>query len=575
MQNFKRIFSICIRKVKIGTRLFLFQVLAIVAIFFCTIFCAYLSISQISNQYIYQYLQSEQKIVADNLSMHLEEIAMLSLRYKNTTDFYTILKDTNLSQTSKEAALKKTASSIQSLTSDSVAGTYLIDNSNHVYLLNGDSSLPLPNPESARHSSNSPYFDIGNVFSDTNGNYYIPVSIRFYNFDTLQEIGSLVFYLSQESITQIFDEQLHSSYTTFLTDTNEIILSHNDPSYIGKTVDKLEIQLSTTYSSVQKASINKQDFFISTTSLNSASSRIGFSWKLITLIPCNILYDTLEQLQHLLVLFALLIIPVSSLLSFYLSSRMTEALKHLSAKLRNLSEHTLNSFLDQTPRDELWELEQGYNEMLLKINDLLEKNKQEQIKKRELEFTALQAQINPHFLYNTLDTIGWIATLKNQPEIEQLVMELSRFFRLSLHKGDLFIPLEDELGIVSSYLKIEQLRNPGKFDIVYDILPDLLKIEIPKLILQPIVENAVKHGVSQIQHHGLITIRGYYIADDIYLEVSDNGPGIQNKKTQLHGSGYGLKNITERIQLEYGNDYGLSIDSHEMVGTAVQIHIHF
>ena len=213
--------------------------------------------------------------------------------------------------------------------------------------------------------------------------------------------------------------------------------------------------------------------------------------------------------------------------------------------------------------------------MIVRINELLEKNKQEQIKKRELEFTALQAQINPHFLYNTLDTIGWIAALKNQPEIEQMVMELSRFFRLSLHKGDLFIPLADELGIVSSYLNIEQLRNPGKFDVSYDIQPDLMQIMMPKLILQPLVENAVKHGVSQTSRHGLITIRGYHIKDDIYLEVTDNGLGIQNKETQLPRSGYGLRNIRERIQLEYGKDYGLTIDSREQEGTTVQIHIHF
>lgn len=575
MQNFKRILSICIRKFKIGTRLFLFQTFIIVTIFLCAIFWTYLSISQISNQYIYEHLQSEQKIIADNLSMHLEEIAMLSLRYKNNSDFYTIAENETLDHTTKESAFKNAASSVQSLSSDSIASAYLIDSQEQVYFLNGDSSLPFPNPKTAAHSHNSSYFHIGKLFSDANGKYYIPVSIRFYNFYTFQEIGSLVLYIPHESIAQIFDSQRQDTYITFLTDANGNILSHNNSTYIGKSVENLNMKVFTTFSSVHKTSFNEEDYFISTVPLNRASNTIGFSWKLITLTPCDILYSTLNQLQHLLILFALLVIPLSFLLSLYLSSRMTLPLKRLSTKLRTLSEQTLNSFLAQNPKDELWDLEQGYNEMLLKINDLLEKNKQEQIKKRELEFTALQAQINPHFLYNTLDTISWIAALKDQPEIEQMVLELSRFFRLGLHSGDVFISLEDELKIVSSYLTVEQLRNPGKFDVVYEVVPELLKIKVPKFILQPIVENAVKHGISEIPHQGIITIRGYFIENDIYLEVSDNGLGIQNKKPRLKGSGYGLKNIAERIQLEYGANYGLHIDSRDNEGTTVQVHIHF
>ncbi len=573
MQNFKRIFLTIVRKFKIRTQLLLFQILVIIIISFCTILFIYQSITRITNEYIYQYLQSEQEILADNLSMCLEEVTLLSLRYKSTMAFYSIATNRELSYEQKEATLQETASSIKALASDSVASAYLIDHESHVYLLKGDSKIPYPDATLALYSSNAPYYNIGNICNDTNGKYYIPVIVPFYNFNTTQEIGSLVFYLSQESVANFLDEQLHGAFITILTDTDGTILSHSDSLYIGKSIDELNIHFSN--HTAQKAEIHGQDYFVSVVSLNKPSIRIGFSWNLVTAVSCDILYDTLRQFLFVLILFVLLIIPITFYLSFLLSSRLTTSLSRLSLKLRNLNEHTLNSFLEQTPRDELWDLEQGYNEMIIKINQLLEKNKEEQIQKRELEFTALQAQINPHFLYNTLDTIGWIAALKGQPEIEQLVLELSRFFRLSLHKGDVYIPLEDELGIVSSYVKIEQLRNPNTFDVSYDIHPDLLQIIIPKLILQPIVENAVKHGVSQTTNHGLITVRGYYSDDDVYLEVKDNGPGIQNKKTKLHGSGYGLKNINERIQLEYGSEYGLNIISCEQEGTTVCLHIHF
>ena len=573
--NIRHFFSINIRKLKIKTRLFLFLVLAVTLISFgATSFARYYT-QRISNQFIYQYLQSEQKIVTDNLAMYLEEIIMVSLRYKNTRDFFRILEDQTLTRQEKETAFKETAASIQSGTSGSITGVWLIDQSDNIYLLSGDDNLPFPDITALDPDTDNPYYYVGNICYDMQGNYYVTVSMRFYNYHTLQEIGYLIFYLPLKPMATLFDDLFTTSGTTFLTDASGIILSHKDDSYIGLRAEDLGYEISDASFSVKEAQIDGQDLVVVSTSLNMSTSRIGFPWRLVTIIPHSFLYRSLAQLQSLLLCFTLLIILAASFVSLHLSSKLTGSIRMLSNRIKSLREGNLNAFLDQTPGDELWELEQGYNEMVVRINELLEKNKQEQIKKRELEFTALQAQINPHFLYNTLDTIGWIALLKEQPEIEQMVMELSRFFRLSLHKGDQMIPLEDEIGIVSSYLKIEQLRNPGKFDVIYEIKPDLLQIRVPKIILQPIVENAVKHGISQVRRHGLIIIRGYHKDDDVFLEVSDNGGGIRPKDTHMPGSGYGLTNIRERIQLEYGADYGLTINSHEGEGTTVQIHIRF
>lgn len=577
MQNIKQLFTVLSRKLKIGTKLFLLLVMIILMLSLGTFTFARQFTMQISNQFIYQYLQSEQTIVADNISMYLEEIIMVSLRFKNTIDFYQILKDESLSEEKRQAALIETASTIQPPATASISNIYLIDNEDHIYLLNGNPELPLPNLTEYEKESVNPYYCVGELFYDLEGNYYIPVTMDFYNYQTFQKAGYLVFYLPQKPVAELFHKLFSNSDMTFLTNSNGVILSHSDEKYIGADIKDWEIPLSHDFFSVDDASISSKDCIAVSTSLDNASSRIGFSWRLYTLIPQDILYQNTRQIQFLLMLFAVMVVIIASFLSLHLSSRLTDSIKTLSQKIKNVNEDNLHSFLDPVPKDELWELEQGYNEMLMRINDLLEKNKQEQIKKRELEFTALQAQINPHFLYNTLDTIGWIATLKGQPEIEQMVMELSRFFRLSLHKGEQFITLEDELGIVSSYLKIEQLRNPGKFDVDYEIQSDLLQIKVPKLILQPIVENAIKHGISQVRRHGKITIHGYHVNDDVYLEVQDNGNGIQmpSRGAQLPGSNYGLKNIRERIQLEYGEQYGLSIESHDGEGTTVQIHIHF
>ncbi len=582
MQNKKRPLWMYARKLKVNTQLFLFLVITITGVSLPVLFFGRYCTVRIFDRYINHYLQSEQRLMADNLGMYLEEVIMVSLRFKNMKEIYQILDRDDLDRPQKETALLEAASGTRLPSSNFIAAAYLVDSDSNIYLLTGSQGLPLPDIKTLNQDAADPYYDVGTVFSDATGHTYIPVSMRFYNYHTFQDIGFLVLYLSQDALALTFDETLPALGETFLINEDGLILSHRNPAQIGQPVQDLDIRLLGNSFSVQEIQIEGRNFAAASIPLGQNMLQIGFPWRLVSIIPHSNLYEAMNRLLWLLLAAALLSIAAASLLSLRLSSRLTRSIQNLSSRIRSLSEGRLDSFLAQTPRDELWDLEQGYNEMVIRINELLEKNKLEQIKKRELEFTALQAQINPHFLYNTLDTIGWIATLKGQPEIEQMVMELSRFFRLSLHKGDQFIPLEDELGIVSSYLKIEQLRNPGKFDVSYDISPELNTLLVPKIILQPIVENAVKHGISQVNRHGSIHIHGCHVDDDVYLTVSDNGAGIKTgpvaddaKTDPLPGTGYGLRNIQERIQLEYGASYGLSVDSRPDLGTTVTLHICF
>jgi two-component system sensor histidine kinase YesM len=189
-------------------------------------------------------------------------------------------------------------------------------------------------------------------------------------------------------------------------------------------------------------------------------------------------------------------------------------------------------------------------------------------------------QINPHFLYNTLDTIAWLAKLKNEKDIENLVLSLAKFFRLSLHKGDKFIKIKEEVDLVKSFLEIEKIRFPELFDVEYEIADEVKEIETLKLIFQPIVENAIKHGFSDIDYRGKITIRAELKENDIFFEIEDNGKGFDadedlfaDDKLLTGLGGYGLKNVDERIKLEYGRDYGVSVLSVVGTGTKVQIKI--
>lgn len=583
MQKIKRFLYTLIRKFQVGTRILIFLITMLMIIATGAVIFSRYYAKTIADQYVYDYLRTEHKRIINSMELYMEEIIMVSLRYKNTNAFYDILQKPDLTVFQKERALQEAAEGIQPPVSSSIGNVYLIDKQETVYQIAVQTSgLPLPDLSEWRALGDTPYYHIGKLVRSSDGRAWLPMYMQLHNYNTMQTAGGLVFYLPQDPISVLYAGLLASSEetgslngSTFVTDSSGMILSHNDTSQLGTRPDSLIFSENDAPFLVSTAKIDGEKSIIISTAFSPRSSLIGFSWRLVSILPYDDLFHVLNQILDALLTACFTMIILAVFLSFFLTGHLTRSLKRLQARLIDLGSGNLDSFLDSNPRDELWDLEQGYNEMVQQICELLEKNRLEQEKKRELELTALQAQINPHFLYNTLDAIGWIAVMKGQNEIEQMVMELSRFFRLSLHKGDKKITIEDEVGIAISYVTIEQLRNPGKFDIKYEIEPEITGLLVPKIILQPIVENAIKHGVSQVRRHGMITVRGYRKGDDVYLEVSDNGCGFRQKSSHIHGSGYGLRNVNERIQLEYGSEYGISVQSIEGEGTTVQIHISF
>lgn len=583
MQKIKRFLYTLIRKFQVGTRILIFLITMLMIIATGAVIFSRYYAKTIADQYVYDYLRTEHKRIINSMELYMEEIIMVSLRYKNTNAFYDILQKPDLTVFQKERALQEAAEGIQPPVSSSIGNVYLIDKQETVYQIAVQATgVPLPDLSEWRALGDTPYYHIGKLVRSSDGRAWLPMYMQLHNYNTMQTAGGLVFYLPQDPISVLYAGLLASGEetgslngSTFVTDSSGMILSHNDASQLGTRPDNLIFSETDAPFLVSTAKIDGEKSIIISTAFSPRSSLIGFSWRLVSILPYDDLFHVLNQILDALLTACFTMIILAVFLSFFLTGHLTRSLKRLQTRLKDLGSGNRDSFLDSNPRDELWDLEQGYNEMVQQICELLEKNRLEQEKKRELELTALQAQINPHFLYNTLDAIGWIAVMKGQNEIEQMVMELSRFFRLSLHKGDKKITIEDEMGIVISYVTIEQLRNPGKFDIKYEIEPEITGLLVPKIILQPIVENAIKHGVSQVRRHGMITVRGYRKGDDVYLEVSDNGCGFRQKSSHIHGSGYGLRNVNERIQLEYGSEYGISVQSIEGEGTTVQIHISF
>ncbi len=231
-------------------------------------------------------------------------------------------------------------------------------------------------------------------------------------------------------------------------------------------------------------------------------------------------------------------------------------------------------------------LSESLNTMIDKINELLEQVTKEQVRLRKAEFELLQAQINPHFLYNTLDAIVWLAESGEQKKVVSMVGSLSEFFKTSLNQGKDIVSIKEELQHVRSYLEIQQMRYQDILQYEIDNMEELYTYSIPKITIQPLVENALYHGIKNKRGCGKIQISGYKKEEFFILEIKDNGIGIKEERlTQVRdeiqntvrtgNEIYGLYNVNERIRLNFGEEYGINIDSDYGKWTTVQIKLPF
>jgi two-component system sensor histidine kinase YesM len=282
------------------------------------------------------------------------------------------------------------------------------------------------------------------------------------------------------------------------------------------------------------------------------------------------------------------VIGFSILAAWIISASIYIPIKKLHDVTTTITGADLQALVTNNNVDEITELGMSFNLMIGRIRDLLNSKIKEHDNLKKAELKALQAQINPHFLYNTLDTIVWMAEANKSDQVIEMVCALSSFFRIALSKGKDWIPLQQEIEHVRSYLAIQKMRYRDILDFRIEVDESLLNSTILKLTLQPLVENALYHGIKTKRNGGLIIVRVRGIGENmLILEVKDNGVGFTPYKLakiqtmleenssviSVNGSGFGLENVNKRIKLYYGKEYGLSIKSHYRGGTQVTVAI--
>jgi sensor histidine kinase YesM len=266
---------------------------------------------------------------------------------------------------------------------------------------------------------------------------------------------------------------------------------------------------------------------------------------------------------------------VMAVIGFLVARISGKKIKRIVYLARSFQEGNFYKRIGFPGNDEFVYIANSFNQMAASIQELIRNVYVQGIQKKQAELDVLQAQISPHFLYNTLSTIGSLANLGEVEKVTQMVQGLSKFYRLTLNEGQVYISLEKELEQVKMYLEIQRVKYADAFEVYYDIDPEILQVPIIKLILQPFVENIFKH--AWFGESIAILITGKRLGDRIELKVIDNGIGMRPetlrnmRSSSFQPGSYGLKNVEERIKLRYGNDFGIQIGSYFGAGTTVQI----
>lgn len=306
-------------------------------------------------------------------------------------------------------------------------------------------------------------------------------------------------------------------------------------------------------------------------------------WTMVGVTYLDEMMARTNRLRNLFYLMAIVLVGVALNLSIILTDMVTKPLRKLRESMKAVESGNFNVEIEEPDTgDEISDLFRSFRHMILQIRELIEQNNAEQREKRKSELNALQAQINPHFLYNTLDSIIWMAEGGNRKEVVLMTSSLAKLLRKSISNKNEMVTLQEEIEYTRSYLTIQKMRYMDKLEYEIDVEPAILQMETVKLIIQPLVENAIYHGIKYKEGKGLVRIEGGFLEDQVVLRVIDNGVGMTKEQlshvfdervTDTRKNGVGVLNVHHRIQLYYGQQYGLSYESREGEGVRVSIHL--
>lgn len=409
------------------------------------------------------------------------------------------------------------------------------------------------------------------------GNYVITVGRSIIDPESKEKIGIIVINIGIDKLEKLwmdFDSTSNSKF--YLIDENNNIIFCKDKNQINKNADEIfERKMNFGESDNNLYNLKGEEYY-TITSVSKVSK-----WKVVTVIPRKELFSYIDKMFSIIILTISIIIFLSILVAIFIATGVTKPLYKLNSKMRQVAKGNFNVEIDISD-GEVGEIDRTVQKMIKEIKMLINKIYKEEEEKRIAEMNALQSQINPHFLYNTLNTISWMANIQGATSIENAIRSLSSLFSFTAKSIGDFVPIKDEVIFIQDYLKILNLRYYNKFAVEFDIDEKIYEYKTLKFLLQPVIENAIFHGIEASDRKGLLKISIKQEADSIIFKVEDNGKGINEsilktvfkEETEIKRNRFnsiGIPNIQKRIKLHFGEEYGLTIDSVDNKGTTVTI----
>ena len=394
---------------------------------------------------------------------------------------------------------------------------------------------------------------------------------------TGEELGKIIVGVNYEVLKGAYEFNDNIGWSSVIFDTNGISRFNTEAKLIGKEVSD-DIKLHSSYSDTRVVTIENTSYF----SVNEYVNDLNF--RLVNYIPKNYFEKGFWNFLPNYVYFILLSILISMIAGIYFVSSVTEPLQSITTHIAETSKSNFHKKMPSYKYKELNDLSIVYNQMIDQIQYLFNEVYEKQLLVRESELKALHAQINPHFIFNVLESITWEARMSDNEKIEQMTTALGQLLRSSLSfTNQEKYSIEQELEYVNFYLYLQSVRFPDRLSYEIQFESDnILHYFLPKFSIQTLVENAIIHGIETKTEHGSLNIRIEETDKDIFISVEDNGIGFDSSHLELdhlkndrllNGQHIGLQNINQRIKLLYGKNYGITINSTIGVGTTANITI--
>jgi two-component system, sensor histidine kinase YesM len=403
--------------------------------------------------------------------------------------------------------------------------------------------------------------------------------------DTYKNSGMLVLMVDDNWFNSVFtglsNEDMKNAVV--LSGDKQVILSNSPNAASYKLSDEMFKQMSYDHGWISDSA---QDSLISYVTVNSTK------WKLATYIPYSALFSDIEYIKQSIIIGLIIAVLFLLIVSFYISYDFVSAINRLVGGMKRLQKGDENVEVNLRRKDELGFMGDTFNTMVKEITTLQKWVLREQITRKDAQIKALQSQINPHFLFNTLESINWMAQLNSVPEISETVTALATMMEANMARGSKCITLGEEMRYIDSYILILKKRFEGRLELIKEIDSSVLQIIVPRLLIQPLVENAANHGVANVRGKGVVRIAADKKGDVVNIMVEDNGAGIDpdelemlNERLSMNDDDYfndeqkkrkvgiGLENVNRRIKLFYGSQYGIKIESKKGSYTKVYVRI--